>query len=90
MNTEDHLIERGLQAQTILNSDAFNDLYEGIVTEIGREILETPLEDPTKYRESLFLTVHGMRSFAARLTSYVVAMKEIESARNDEHTQDDD
>lgn len=90
MSTEDRIIERGLQAETILRSEAFNDLFDGIIQEIGREILETPLEDPTKYRDHLFLTVHGMRNFTARLTSYVVEMRQIEAARNEENTQDDD
>lgn len=90
MSTEDKIIERGLQAQTILQNDAYNELFEIIISEIGREILATPLEDPTKYRDHLFLTVHGMRSFTARLTSYVVEMAQIEAARNQDNTQDDD
>lgn len=89
MSTEDHLIQRGLTAESILRSDGFNDLFDLIVSEIGREILETDLEDPMKYRDNLYLTVHGMKAFRNRLTTYAVIKNEIETARNTTIEQDD-
>jgi hypothetical protein len=90
MTPEDHLITRGLKAETILRGDEFNELFDLIVSEIGREILETDLEDPTKYRENLYLTVHGMKAFRNRLTTYAVEKNQIETARNTKFEQDDD
>lgn len=91
MTQEERLYERGLKAETLMRSDEFNELFQIVVEEIGREILETPLDDPQKYREQLFLTVHGMRAFGARLTSYAVIKKNIEDDRNAQNnTQDID
>jgi hypothetical protein len=90
MLPEDHLIIRGLKAESILRSDEFNELFDLIVSEIGREILETDLDDKEKHREHLYLTVHGMRAFSARLASYVVTKKQIEDDRNNKIEQDDD
>jgi hypothetical protein len=89
MTPEDHLITRGLKAETILRGDEFNELFDLIVSEIGREILETDLADPDKHREQLYLTVHGMRAFSARLASYVLTKKHIEDQRNQEQQDDD-
>lgn len=91
MTSEDHLIERGLRAQELMSHDAFHDLFDTIVSEIGREILATDLDDPLKHREQLYLTVHGMRAFTNRLASYVSQMKSIEDERNaklDEQDED--
>lgn len=90
MTQEDHLIQRGLMAEDILRSDGFNELFDLIVSEIGREILETDLEDPLKYRDNLYLTVHGMKAFRNRLTTYAVLKNEIEASRNTKFEQDDD
>lgn len=88
--TEDDLISLGLQAEAILRDEGFNALFAAILERNTRAILETNI-DQKDLRDTLYLTVHGMKMFVGELKQYSAAKENIrirreaeEAAKNDD------
>lgn len=74
--TDQEIIERGLQAEALLTSDLFNDLFIAVKNDVAEEFLSIVIGDDDRVRNA-HLTVNGMRLFCEKLKSYVLAKENV-------------
>jgi len=82
--TDSEVIQWGVNAQALIDNPDYIALYDKITSDLAKEILATPLDDH-KYREQLYLTYNGMRSFATRLVNMIQASNEVISRLDTEN-----
>ena len=86
---ENEIIQNGIDAKALLESNGFNRLYSVMQTELANQILATPV-NAGETREQLYYTYQGMRSFAAALVTMVSAMENVLEMREADNAQEDE
>lgn len=85
--TEHDLIQNGVDAKALLESDAFNRLFELIKNEMALQMLRTaPSEMST--REQFYFTARGMEAFEHALVSMVSTMENVLAMRDAQNEAD--
>ena len=80
--TDHDIFERGMMAETIMRSDEFNALFAAVEADLASEFLNAPMGDADALN-AIHMTMHGMRSFAQRLASYVLAKENVRAQADD-------
>jgi len=84
--TDEQTITLGLMAESLMNDDAFNELYELVEDRIAKEILATPLADK-ETRELLYQTYNGMRAFVQYINQFRTAKDQVVERLNAENEE---
>ena len=78
---QQHVIQWGLKAKTLLEDDRFNELYMFIQNQLNSAIMSSSLKDKD-FREDMFTEYAGLRSFIHRLADLAKASQDILEARD--------
>lgn len=85
--TNEEITLRGLAAKRMLESDDFCSLFDEVVNDTARSLLETPLKNVER-REELHQTCHGMLAFRDLLQHYFNQMDQLSWSDNEQETGD--
>jgi hypothetical protein len=78
--SDQEIIQNGVEAETLLNDDGFNHLFETTQNSLSQQILATAPHD-IQTREQLFYTYQGMRAFIGNLGQMVSAKDNVLAMR---------